>query len=127
MIRKVFLFHATLLTLLSLSFFIHRMFFVEALLLRLYCLNAVAAVFVYWLALFFRSKHQEYTGFYFLSGTALKFFVFFALALPEFKQDNIVSKVEFFSFFIPYLISLIVETVALVFLLRNTPNNFLEK
>lgn len=127
MIRRVFLFHAILLTLLSLSFFIHRMFFFEAVLLRVYFLNAVAAVFVYWLALVFRSKHQEYTGFYFLSGTVLKFFIFFAFALPEFKQDNVVSKAEFFSFFIPYLISLIVETVSLIFLLSNTPNNFLEK
>lgn len=127
MIKRVFFFHASLTTALLLSFFIHNTLSPTLLLPKLYFLNAAAAFFVYWLAYVFRSSRQEYTGFYFLAGTILKFFVFFAFALPTFKHDNTVTRVEFFSFFVPYIISLIVETISLVLLLRNTNNKFLEK
>ena len=122
MTRSFFMFHLVLVCALLLSFFIHKTLVESSFLLSLYVLNAVAAIFVYCLAYVFRNKHQEYLGYYFLVGTALKFFIFFVVFLPEFKQDEILTKEEFFSFFIPYSISLLIETTALIRLLSSVNN-----
>jgi len=42
--------------------------------------------------------------------------------LPIFKEDNIVSRTEFFTFFIPYFLSLMVETKSLISLLNSEEN-----
>ena len=120
MIKRFVKFHLVLISTLLLSFFIHKSIFDSGFLPTLYVLNAVAAIFVYSLAYFFRNKHQEYLGYYFLAGTTLKFFIFFVFVLPEFKQDNIFTKEEFFSFFIPYSIALLVETTSLILLIKST-------
>jgi hypothetical protein len=39
--------------------------------------------------------------------------------LPIFKENDVVSKTEFLSFFIPYLLSLFVETKSLISLLNK--------
>lgn len=79
----------------------------------------MAAILVYNFAVFFRKTQQDHLGYFFLAGTMLKFFVFFVYVLPVFKEDGHQTKEEFFSFFVPYVIALIVETVSLVFLLRQ--------
>jgi F0F1-type ATP synthase assembly protein I len=86
-------------------------------------MNLTAAILVFNLAYFFRKTHREYIGYYFLLGTALKFFIYFAFVLPVFKEDGHQSKEEFFGFFVPYLVALVVETTALVFLLINNDND----
>ena len=65
------------------------------------------------------ADENKFVGFVFLLGSGVKFLVYFLIFYPLFKQDGQLSRVEFFLFFIPYLISLVTETVALVKLLRS--------
>jgi hypothetical protein len=112
-------FHISLFIVLGISFFFHHYFVNSPHLLSLYALNFSIAIFVYWLVFLLRNKQKESLGYYFLVGTLVKFLVFFLLVLPIFKTDNMVSKIEFFSFFTPYLLSLFVETKSLISLLNS--------
>ena len=87
----------------------------------LYAINASIAIFVYWIVFLLRNN-KGYLGYYFLLGTFIKFFIFFIFVLPIFKDDNIVSRTEFFTFFIPYFLSLMVETKSLISLLNSEEN-----
>ena len=118
--KQLISFHFYLFIVLGVSYFIHDYLVSFDHLILLYALNLSVACFVYWLVFLLRDKQKEYLGFYFLAGTLIKFIVFFKIVLPIFKENNIVSKTEFLSFFIPYLLSLFVETKSLISLL-NTP------
>lgn len=61
----------------------------------------------------FRNKYKSQLGFLFLAGSVVKFAVFFIVFQPLFKQDGLISKLEFASFFVPYLTGLIIETISL--------------
>jgi F0F1-type ATP synthase assembly protein I len=61
-----------------------------------------------------RKKHKDQLGFLFIAGSALKFAVFFLVFHPDFMLDGDINKLEFASFFIPYLLCLIIETLSLV-------------
>ena len=50
----------------------------------------------------------------FLTGSLLKALGFFVLMYPEMKADGNISRPEFFTFFIPYLIALFWETYFLM-------------
>jgi len=119
--KQLISFHFYLFIILGVSYFIHDYIVSFDHLILLYALNLSVACFVYWLFFLLRDKQKEYLGFYFLVGTLIKFIVFFKIVLPIFKENDIVSKTEFLSFFIPYLLSLFVETKSLISLL-NTPN-----
>lgn len=84
-----------------------------------YLLNLALAVGIYVAMLQFAAQQSRYLGFLFLIGSALKFAAYFIILEPIFSRDGSLSKLEFFYFFIPYLTCLIVETVALVKLLRE--------
>ncbi|MGI9548086.1 MAG: DUF6168 family protein [Flavobacteriaceae bacterium] len=84
-----------------------------------YLVNFVLAMTIYVTLLIMADKKSKYLGFVFLFGSALKFLIYFLVFDPLFKQDGDLSRVEFFLFFVPYLTSLIVETAALVKLLRT--------
>ena len=114
-------FHFYLFIILGVSYFIHDYIVSFDYLFLLYTINASVAYFIYWLIFLLRDKQKEYVGFYFLAGTLIKFILFFKIVLPIFKENDIVSKIEFLSFFIPYLLSLFVETKSLISLL-NTHN-----
>ena len=116
--KQLINFHLFLILILGISYLIHNFLYSSIHLLLLYTLNFSIAVFVYWLVYLLRNLQKEYLGFYFLAGTFLKFIIFFLLVLPVFKEDNIVSKTEFLSFFIPYILSLIIETRFLINLLN---------
>lgn len=120
MISRPVLFHSALTLALGGGYVFHKNLFYHEFLLNLYLMNAVAAMFVFNLAYFFRKTHREYIGYYFLFGTALKFFLYFVFVLPAFKEDGHQSRGEFFGFFIPYFIALVVETAALIFLLSTS-------
>ncbi len=121
--NKLIIFHFVLGATLSLAFFLQKSIAPADHLLFLYLINALAAILVYNFAVFFRKTQQDHLGYFFLAGTMLKFFVFFVYVLPIFKEDGHQTKEEFFSFFVPYVIALIVETVSLVFLLRQGDKN----
>jgi hypothetical protein len=121
--KKLLSFHLLLFFVLSTSFFIHKQIIgISGNLPFFYAINSSIAIFIYWIAFLFRNSSNGYLGYYFLLGTLIKFFVFFVFVLPIFKDDDIVSKTEFFTFFIPYFLSLLVETKSLISLLNIEEN-----
>ena len=121
--KQLLNFHFLLFFILGISFFTHK-YSIDNTdhLLFLYAINASIAIFVYWIVFLLRNNSKGYLGYYFLLGTFIKFFIFFIFVLPIFKDDNVVSKTEFFTFFIPYFLSLMVETKSLISLLNSEEN-----
>lgn len=117
--KQLINFHLCLILVLGISYLTHNFLYNSTHLLLLYTLNFSIAVFVYLLIYLLRNLQKEYLGFYFLAGTFLKFIVFFLLVLPVFREDTIVSTTEFLSFFVPYILSLIIETKFLITLLNS--------
>ena len=120
--KQLLNFHFLLFFILGISFFFHKYSIDNTDHLPfLYAINASIAIFVYWIVFLLRNN-KGYLGYYFLLGTFIKFFIFFIFVLPIFKEDNIVSRTEFFTFFIPYFLSLMVETKSLISLLNSEEN-----
>ena len=84
-----------------------------------YILNYLLALSIYSLLYFLRFKLKNQLGFLFMTGSFLKFIIFFVFFYPSYKSDGNINTLEFSSFFIPYLICLIIETSTLVKLLKN--------
>ena len=84
-----------------------------------YLLNYLLALGIYFLLYFYRFKLKDQLGFLFMGGSFLKFILFFIFFYPSYKSDGNINTLEFASFFLPYLICLIIETSALVKLLKN--------
>lgn len=78
-----------------------------------YLINLTLVVLVFGLLYVLRKKFKSQLGFLFLGGSVLKFAVFFIVFYPFYKQDDVISKVEFAAFFVPYAIGLILETTSL--------------
>lgn len=121
--KQLLNFHILLFFILGISFFFHKCSIDNTdHLTFLYAINASIAILVYWIFFLLRNNNKGYLGYYFLLGTFIKFFIFFIFVLPIFKDDNIVSRTEFFTFFIPYFLSLMVETKSLISLLNSEEN-----
>ena len=121
--KQLLNFHILLFFILGISFFFHKCSIDNTDHLPfLYAINASIAILVYWIVFLLRNNNKGYLGYYFLLGTFIKFFIFFIFVLPIFKDDNIVSRTEFFTFFIPYFLSLMVETKSLISLLNSEEN-----
>ena len=121
--KQLLNFHILLFFILGISFFFHKCSINNTdHLTFLYAINASIAILVYWIVFLLRNNNKGYLGYYFLLGTFIKFFIFFIYVLPIFKDDNIVSRTEFFTFFIPYFLSLMVETKSLISLLNSEEN-----
>ncbi len=88
-------------------------------LLLCYGINFFLALLIYLTLLRMAQDQSRYIGFAFLIGSALKFMAYFLIFEPLFKQDGDLSRIEFFLFFTPYLVSLVAETLALVKLMRT--------
>jgi len=84
-----------------------------------YILNYTLALIVYLLLFSLRVKLKNQLGFLFMAGSFIKFVVFFLFFFSSYKADGDISRLEFGSFFIPYLICLIIETYSLVNLLKK--------
>lgn len=76
-----------------------------------YWLNGALAVFIYSILFLFRARLKNYIGFLFIGGSFLKFILFFILFYPVYRADGEMDKLEFAAFFVPYLISLLIETI----------------
>ncbi len=85
-----------------------------------YLVNFLLALGIFLALLRFAAAKSEYLGFLFLFGSALKFAAYFVILEPLFSQDGDLTKTEFFYFFIPYITCLLVETLALLKLLKQT-------
>jgi len=65
---------------------------------------------VFFTALLFSSREKNlFLGWVFFVTTGLKFLVFFFLIYPLFLSDGALQKIEFFTFFTPYSLCLIIE------------------
>ena len=84
-----------------------------------YVLNYILALSIYILLYLFRVKLKNQLGFLFMAGSFLKFIFFFLFFFSSYKADGDISRLEFSSFFLPYVICLIIETTSLVKLLKN--------
>jgi len=66
-----------------------------------------------------RHKMKTQLGFLFIAGSFLKFLLFFIFFYPSFTQDEMISKSEFSSFFVPYFLALVTETYFTAVLLKT--------
>ena len=84
-----------------------------------YIINFAMALVIYSTLLYFSEKQNKNLGFLFMFGSTLKFIVYFLIFDPIFILDAQLTKVEFFMFFVPYFSCLLVETFALIKLMRE--------
>ncbi|SEP81194.1 hypothetical protein SAMN05421824_0380 [Hyunsoonleella jejuensis] len=78
-----------------------------------YFVNLILVIGIFGALYLLKKKYKTQLGFLFLFGSAIKFAVFFALFYPFYKDDGVISKLEFAAFFVPYLVGLILETTSL--------------
>jgi len=84
-----------------------------------YSVNALLAIGIFTLLFVLKEKYKSQLGFLFMAGSGLKFVVFFIVFYPIYKLDNEISRLEFFAFFTPYFLCLILETIGLSKLLNK--------
>ncbi len=107
-----FLVHILVLYLLDLPLFENKI-------IAAYIVNFALAVFIYTGLFLLKDKYLEQLGFIFMFGSLFKFLVFFIFFYPSYKIDGNISTLEFTSFFIPYAISLILETLGIIQFLKK--------
>tara|TARA_R110000868_G_scaffold141177_1_gene357465 strand:+ start:17646 stop:18032 length:387 start_codon:yes stop_codon:yes gene_type:complete len=78
-----------------------------------YVVNLALVMIIFGLLYLSKNKYKDQLGFLFIAGSFLKFAVFFIVFYPFFKLDNHISKLEFATFFVPYVLGLILETISL--------------
>jgi len=84
-----------------------------------YLLNYFLAIVIYTLIFKLKEVIKNQIGFIFIGGSFLKFLLFFIFFYPQYKADSVISKFEFAAFFIPYLICLVIETLAIIGILKT--------
>lgn len=88
-------------------------------LLKSYVVNNVLAAVIFTFLFRWRKRHIEKLGFLFMAGTGLKFLTFFIVFYPAFHADGELTKDEFVLFFVPYVLSTLIETVFLARILNR--------
>jgi hypothetical protein len=83
-----------------------------------YIINISLAIIVYIGLYFLREKQESNLGFIFMTGSLIKFGIFFLVFYPGYKLDGDIQTLEFTTFFIPYAVCLIIETFSLSKLLN---------
>lgn len=115
-VLKHSLFYIALSLLLIIAFFIQFIvtdfspevgFFTQ--LKQAYIVNAFLAFGIYFVIGKVKGKKPESAGFVFMLGSGIKFFVFFSVFYPVYKEDGDISRLEFATFFVPYTICLVSE------------------
>ena len=127
MIKHFLKFKVWLFFLLLASFAVHYFFLKDQfnqefsnLFQRSYLGNFIITSIVYFVLLFLKEKQSKNLGFVFLFTSFLKFIFFYGALYPSFNQDGVISRTEFFVFFIPYAVSLIFEVRSLVVVLNDS-------
>ena len=75
-----------------------------------YIVNALMAIGIFWSLTALKTKYNNQIGFLFLASSFIKFFVFFVVFYGPYKADGEIVFLEFLSFFVPYVICLVLET-----------------
>ena len=83
-----------------------------------YFINGLLAIVVFLVLFFLRKKQRDQLGFLFMFGSLLKFALFFIFFYPSYNADGEATRLEFMAFFIPYVFSLLIETMSLIRLLN---------
>ena len=78
-----------------------------------YTINTVSAIIIFLLLFVLRHKFKNQLGFIFLFGSVIKFGLFLLVLHRPFYADGIISKSEFFAFFIPYFFTHTIEIFSL--------------
>ena len=84
-----------------------------------YSINYILAIAIYGTLYLLQEKMTSQLGFLYMGGSLLKFLFFFILFYPSYKLDGEMSNAEFAAFFIPYAISLILETSGIIKFLKK--------
>jgi len=88
-----------------------------------YSINILLAIGIYLFLYRNRINYKAELGFLYMAGSLLKLFFFGILLYPSYHKDGSVSKIEVFTFFIPYVVCLIIETYFLIKLLNSKELN----
>lgn len=88
-----------------------------------YSINSLMAIGVIILIFSLKRKLSQQLGFVFMISSLLKFFIFFLLFYPKYNADDMITKIEFVIFFIPYAVCLTTECVILSRFLNNLNTN----
>ena len=111
----LFILHILILSWLNIEMFSNKI--IEA-----YLINFLTAIFLYFIINKLKTKFKDSLGFIFMLNSFFKFALFFFIIYPSYKIDGTSSKLEFSTFFIPYVACLIIETHALIKLLTDLDN-----
>lgn len=89
------------------------------LIIKSYSINGLLAASIYVCIYLFKVKLKNYIGFLFIGGSFLKFSFFFLLFYSAYSSDGQMDKIEFAAFFVPYALSLTIETIFMARLLNE--------
>jgi len=92
--------------------FLERPLFNDKLVLA-YSVNTAFAILVFITLFLFREKFKNRLGFLFLFGSMFKLALFLVFFNPSYRLDGVISKTEFFAFFVPYFFTLSIEIFSL--------------
>lgn len=116
MIKAIKTYIFTLLVVVGGLFIIHNQFLKgininldEIYLLHSYGINFFLAFFILMFITIFQKRFFDYLGFIFITGSLLKFGVYFIFLHPKFKADQHITTLEATSFLVPYFICLAIE------------------
>jgi len=84
-----------------------------------YLVNYILAIGIYFTLFLLKTKMSEQLGFLYMGGSFVKFLFFFLFFYPYYKLDGGLDSLEFAAFFLPYLISLIFETLGVIEFLKK--------
>ena len=84
-----------------------------------YLVNCSLALGIYFSLFLLKNKMSEQIGFLYMGGSFVKFLFFFIFFYPYYKLDGGLDSLEFAAFFIPYVISLILETLGVIEFLKK--------
>ncbi len=87
--------------------------------LTAYLINYFLAVLIYLVLFLLKNKMTDQLGFLYMGGSIVKFIFFFIFFYPFYKSDGKLDSFEFAAFFIPYVISLILETLGVIKILKK--------
>lgn len=87
-----------------------------------YVINISMACGVIVILFALKKKLKDQLGFIFLGASMLKFVLFFILFYPVYKADGFISRLEFLTFFVPYMVCLVTESIILSKFLNSLDN-----
>lgn len=124
--RSIFRFTVSLSIVLSVVFGIHLLILnanslplFEHKIILAYLVNFSIATGTFIALFWLKEKLRNQLGFLFMGASFLKFIVFFLVFYPDYASDQKMSTLEFSAFFVPYLISLVIEVFALTKMLNK--------